>query len=574
VQATVYRQDSPAGAAMLDFGALRKIVPPATVGDTGVLPAAREAMEGRVEILGYGPLDFSFRGSDGTRSIVWNLDPSSGTTWPLESPRVPAPVKPGRSGEIKIPWELSRCHHWVTLARAYALSQDQSYFAALMGQWNDWVRANPPGCGVNWLIPMQAAIRAVNWIWTLSILEQAEMADCASDDIRASLLEHGRFLDIRLEFSERPSDHYLADLVGLLYLGIAFRSHRLGRRWLGLAHSRFLSRFRVDVCSDGGFPVGSVGYHRLVTDLFRHGITVTRAADLPLPADWTRIATRQADMLLDMARPDGTPVAFGDADDALVVPEEKPPCPQPDRTGSDAPGKRSVAYPASGFYVMRQGAHGCAIDAFSERKDLPFGYRHNGRLGIEIWTAGKPLVVDPGTFCYTRSSRKRHYFRSTRAHSVAQIDRREHNRTRHGDLAWFGGEGRVSVLHWDAGESTDRFEARLGGHARAITFDKKALAFTIRDRFQGNGHHGIEFRLVLAPGVACSLAGSDAVTCLVGTTPVSVRFAASFPFKLRLEGSFVSPRFGAKLPTRRIRGWGSGPLPAEIVCTITVKGLS
>src|SRR3989442_824413 len=240
LRATIYGRGRPHTALALDYDALRQVVPVATGDDPVMLRMGREALEGRVEILGYGLLDFSCRGVDGGRRIAWNLDPTSGATWPLPSPRVATTGTRGLTGEIKIPWELSRGHHWVALASAYALSRDRSYLDALKEQWKDWLRANPAEHGVNWLVPMEVAIRAINWLWTLSILERATGADCGSDEIRRSLKEHGIFIDARLEYSERPSDHYLGDLVGLLYLGLAFRTSFLGRRWLRLAHSRFL----------------------------------------------------------------------------------------------------------------------------------------------------------------------------------------------------------------------------------------------------------------------------------------------------------------------------------------------
>ena len=53
-----------------------------------------------------------------------------------------------RGVDIKVPWELSRCAHFVTLGQAYALTGDESYTRAFSDQIEDWIRrkfVNKPG---------------------------------------------------------------------------------------------------------------------------------------------------------------------------------------------------------------------------------------------------------------------------------------------------------------------------------------------------------------------------------------------------------------------------------------------
>src|SRR2546426_440510 len=272
-----------------------------------------------------------------------------------------------------------------------------------MSQWHDWIRENPPPRGVNWIVPMEAAIRAINWLWALVLLKRATGRDHADREITRLLVEHGRFIDFNLEYSERPSDHYLSNLIGLLYLGCAFQEASFGRRWIRIARRRLMRRARVDVASDGGFPVGSVGYHGLVTELFTHGAAVCRAVGLPLGVPLSSLIARQQALVDAMKRPDGTPIAFGDGDDGRVVPDLTDTVVSSAASLSSARHRTpaggnlvTVAYPDTGFYVMRSGDSGCAIDAFSERPNLPFGYRHNSRLSVELWARGQSIIIDPG----------------------------------------------------------------------------------------------------------------------------------------------------------------------------------
>src|SRR2546427_9170613 len=61
LRATIYGRDRPRAAPTLDYGALRRVVPMVTGDAAGLLRIAREALEGRAEILGYGLLEFSYR---------------------------------------------------------------------------------------------------------------------------------------------------------------------------------------------------------------------------------------------------------------------------------------------------------------------------------------------------------------------------------------------------------------------------------------------------------------------------------------------------------------------------------
>src|SRR5688572_29851373 len=93
--------------------------------------------------------------------------------------------------------------------------------------------ANPPGYGVNWTCAMEAAIRAVNWLWTFFLFMDAPAFDDPSQRrFLAALADHARFILRTLEFSPRPGNHYLSDGLGLLALGTVLREVKHSRRWL------------------------------------------------------------------------------------------------------------------------------------------------------------------------------------------------------------------------------------------------------------------------------------------------------------------------------------------------------
>ena len=57
----------------------------------------------------------------------------------------------------------------------------------------------------------------------------------------------------------------------------------------------------------------------------------------------------------------------------------------------------------------------------------PRAHCHNDILSIEIWMNGVPVIIDPGTFCYTSDIDKRNHFRSNKMHNSVTINKEEIN---------------------------------------------------------------------------------------------------------------------------------------------------
>ena len=54
---------------------------------------------------------------------------------------------------------------------------------------------------------------------------------------------------------------------------------------------------------------------------------------------------------------------------------------------------------------------------------LTAGHGHADALSIQLITDGRPILIDPGTFCYVCPERDR--FRGTAAHNTLQVDGRD-----------------------------------------------------------------------------------------------------------------------------------------------------
>src|SRR5206468_4773432 len=95
----------------------------------------------------------------------------------------------------------------------------------------------------------------------------------------------------------------------------------------------------------------------------------------------------------------------------------------------------SAALPDTGYYVSRSsdGSH-LVIDGG------PHGYQNGGHahadaLSLTLRVRGVPLLVDPGTCCYTTSRTIRDRFRPTALHNTLALDGRPQSITR-GPFHW------------------------------------------------------------------------------------------------------------------------------------------
>jgi hypothetical protein len=120
------------------------------------------------------------------------------------------------------------------------------------------------------------------------------------------------------------------------------------------------------------------------------------------------------------------------------------------------------------------------------------GHGHADALSIQLITDGRPILIDPGTFCYTCPERDR--FRGTAAHNTLQVDGRD-QAVPDGPFAWTG-MPETTVDVWLSGETLDLFAGHHNGYAPVIhhrwVFGLKSEFWLVRDLVTGAGRHRLD----------------------------------------------------------------------------------
>jgi hypothetical protein len=225
--------------------------------------------------------------------IDWQIDFKSGFRW--DGRRHFLDLRFGQlpGVDVKVPWELARLQHLPQLATAYILAkagrpgffEPAVYAHEVCNQILDFLAANPPRFGVNWLCPMDVGIRAANMLLAVDILRAggAPLDAAFEAAVAQAAIAHGRHILDNLEWSSAPrSNHYLADLAGVMFCAAYLPANDETDAWLDFAAQQWGQEIIQQFHVDGGNFEGSTSYHRLSAELslfsvaFLLGVSVER----------------------------------------------------------------------------------------------------------------------------------------------------------------------------------------------------------------------------------------------------------------------------------------------------------
>lgn len=527
--------------------------------------------------------------------IDWHRDPRVGLRWPLlHYTRVP--LRLGSGADVRQVWELNRLQHLVALGRAYALTGDEDYVSEFLLQLAAWVEANPPRYGVNWTVAMEVALRAVNLIAAFELfLASPQMSDEAILLVLKLLLAHGRFIRANLEYSHRtPSNHYLANLIGLFSIGMTFPDLEESSAWVSFSAPRLLKELFRQVHPDGVSYEGSTGYHRLVTEIFALFFSLGTAGGMELPgSSWGRFEA-MIDFVRATLKPDGTMPTIGDADDGRVLRfKERPSADHTyllslaavlleketfklsNRIDEEAlwwfgkPGleafdslsvsnitPESEAFDDAQIYVQRADDLYAVIDCGDHGARGRGSHAHSDALSLELYAYGTTFLRDPGSFVYTASARWRNRFRSTGYHNTVRVDGKGISRFNEEALFAFIENVRPRVNLWQSDDAHDLLDAehhayaRLSEpviHRRVITFDKREGYWTIKDQFSGEGAHQFEFFFNFDAGLEATVSEDQRVTVRGQRAALAIIPLSNLVFEIKRTDRWVSPAYATRL---------------------------
>jgi hypothetical protein len=316
-------------------------------------------------------------------------------------------------------------------------------------------------------------------------------------------------------------------------------------------------------------------YGRAVLEWLSLCSGVAAAAGQPLVRSFQNRLVRSAETLAVLTDSGGHLVCFGDDDGEAVLTSALP---ESERLGAvlelaglGAEG-RATAMTAGirtlgdgGYTVARHADPAGETHLVIDHATLGYGHiaahAHADTLSLWVSVAGRPFVVEAGTYLYHGAGPWRQYFRSTAAHNTLTVEGRDSSRMS-GPFNWRPGARATGRLiqfakdddTWSATASHDGYERDLHAlHLRQVERLGPGR-YQVTDRLAGPMRHRVQWSLLLAPdldveqnpnGWTCQRGGQPVAEIIVrGANRLSCQRGADSP-----RYGWYSPSFGQLEPT-------------------------
>ena len=536
--------------------------------------------------------------------------------------------------DAKVMWEVGRLSHLWRFGQARWLAQTATERTVWARAWVDAVRQfradNPAGFGVQWSCAMEVSARVMHVALSFAYLRDDAAVDQAfAGELLDFMEEHCAHIEAHLEETGAiRTNHYAADLVGLVVVGALFPELRRPAVW----PRKLWDEIPRQVREDGTHFESSTGYQRLCAELFLAAVLAARVGGDPAPAEVEEKVAGLFRSLSALVKPSGEMPQIGDLDSCRglpLVPRRALDCGFLSGLGAAALGEArlksgdcppevawllgpggvkrfeklesegatgSTALHGAGIAALRKGDAYLCLSAGPNGQGGTGGHAHNDKNSVELSLGSVNLIVDRGTFVYARDPDERNARRGTAGHSTLQVDGLEQNRivpgrlfalpdTAHARLARVEDRGPFQVA---TGEH--RGYQRIGVvHRRSAALGAHEAAFI--DEVRGHGQHRLSLRwfipqtdLVQRPANHDERArfealheagltfGYDAKRCVAvragGREVALFAFGATLPWTLSVSDTDISPGYSEKLSAKLVALEVVGSVPARLFTAV------
>ncbi len=388
----------------------------------------------------------------------WHLDPSTGSHWPsgIYCFDIPYRYEPNR-GDIKYVLELNRLQYLQALAAEAALSSDADLRDLVVAHLQSWIADHPPYLGIAWMSGIELALRITSLVLIAALLGGEAISKDLKDRLHLCLAAHGYWLARFPSRFSSANNHRVAEAGGLYLLGSLVPGLRDGKKWAQRGREILQAEVALQFHEDGVGAEQSPTYAAFSLEWFLLCATIGRQLGEHWPkAYWDRMAMA-GEHLRAITDQGGHQPRIGDDDEGRVLyanagedgyvntvlgylaaasgrPELAPPEVTP-QLGQAIFGRVAASQRREfEYHSFSEGGYTAVREWRGGEENLwimdhgPLGYLsiaahgHADALSIWLHIAGRPVLVDGGTYLYHSGRNWREHFRSTAAHNTMTIN--------------------------------------------------------------------------------------------------------------------------------------------------------
>lgn len=517
--------------------------------------------------------------------------------------------------EVKYIWELNRCQHFVTLAKAFFLTGDEKYARGLFHQWSEWIDKNPFKMGVNWTSSLECAFRLISWTRALAFVRNSgQLNPGLYVKILYSINFHAHFIADHLSKYSSANNHLIGEALGLIYAGTYFPELPESELWRNYGFKLFNKEIARQVHPDGVTTEQTTFYQKYIFDFGVLALVAAEKANVNLPTAVKNRLEKMAEFYATLIDENGNIPHIGDDDGGCAVKLTD----HQENSNRELLSAAAVLFARSDFkhaaeklsestfWLLSDAARifdgleskkdGRAIHHFKnggyvilnqhqpvEQKMVfdcgPLGlsplaaHGHADALSITLSVDGQPVLIDSGTWLYLGAGDERNTFRSTRAHNTLTADEQNQSEII-GPFQW-GRQAEVKNIKVENQSDHLFVEASHNGYRRNRVIHQRRIEvhdgmWIVKDFISGVGNHQID---VYFHCLASNLKQRErAVVIDYSTFTVEFQFEKleTIKDKLSIDKAWHSFHFGQRDQHSVIRRQVTGPLPLELSTKIRI----
>lgn len=297
------------------------------------------------------------------------------------------------------------------LIDAYRKTDDRKYLDKSVEIINCWIDQNPQKSGGEGWSPYTVDLRLTNWLSYYSYVNE-DLDMKFREKLLKSIYEQYAFLSCHLE-KDILGNHYFEDLKTLILCSLFFHDDSV----LEISLKAFRKECKEEILPDGMHFELSPMYHKLILEGMIRVAVALREKGKP-DTEIEHYLQPMLDVAWSFEEGLERVPLFNDSGNnvakslqALVTSGKEHFEIQP---------VYKAKFENSGFYIFKKDDWKLIVDAGQPGPTYIPGHAHCDAGSFELFKAGKPVIVNCGTYAY--QCKERSFFRSTAAHNTVMVN--------------------------------------------------------------------------------------------------------------------------------------------------------